>query len=69
MAVDPHEFGAFVRDPRAAARKAGLTPREREILLSGDHNRLYAALVADALQPTARRTLGRRQPNRRSRTP
>lgn len=69
LAVDPQEFGAFIRHPRAAARKAGLTPREREILLSGDHNRLYAALAGDVQQPIASRTPGRRQSDRRSRTP
>jgi hypothetical protein len=55
VAIDPRAMGAFLGDPRGAAIEAGLTRADRAILLSGDQNRLYAALAADRPRPRATR--------------
>jgi len=45
LATEPDALSAFVRDAQSAARRAGLTREDRAVLLSGDQNRIYAALV------------------------
>jgi hypothetical protein len=47
IAIEPDRFSEFVADPRAAAEKAGLSPEDQSILMSGDQNQIYAALVKD----------------------
>ena len=44
LAIEPEKFSEFVTDPEAAAEKAGLSKADRDVLLSGDQNRIYAAL-------------------------
>ncbi len=44
LAIDPDLYSAFVSDPQAAAKKAGLTREDCEVLFSGDQNRIYTAL-------------------------
>ena len=46
LAIEPEKFSEFVTDPEAAAEKAGLSKADRDVLLSGDQNRIYAALVS-----------------------
>ena len=47
LAIDPETFNQFLTDPEASARRAGLSPADLAVLLSGDQNRIYAALTAD----------------------
>jgi len=47
LAIEPQRHSEFVADPAAAARQAGLSPEDQDVLLSGDQNRIYAALVKD----------------------
>ena len=47
LAIDPETFNQFLTDPEAAARRAGLSADDLAVLLSGDQNRIYAALTAD----------------------
>lgn len=48
LAIDPERFREFVIDPEAAAERAGLSKEDRAVLLSGDQNRIYAALMSDS---------------------
>ena len=45
LAIDPEKFNQFLTDPEAAARSAGLSTDDLAVLLSGDQNRIYAALI------------------------
>ncbi len=53
LAIDPEAYGRFLADPLALAREAGLSQDEREVLLSGDQNRIFAALTADRAEGEA----------------
>ena len=44
LAIESEKFGEFLTDPEAAAEKAGLSKEDRAVLLSGDQNRIYAAV-------------------------
>jgi hypothetical protein len=44
---DPQQLEAFKRDPHAVLDAAGLTPAEKTLLLSGNHQMIRSALVAD----------------------
>lgn len=44
IAVSPDKFGEFLSDPVDASKKAGLSPEEQSILVSGDQNQIYAEL-------------------------
>jgi len=45
LAIDPARYAEFLADPFSAAEQQGLSGRERDILLSGDQNKIYSALV------------------------
>jgi hypothetical protein len=51
LATDPDLFSEYVADPAASFERAGLSAEERALLLSGDQNRIYAALSADGPEP------------------
>ena len=45
LATEPDRYSEFVADPRAALENAGLSEEDRAILLTGDQNTIYTALV------------------------
>lgn len=51
LATDPDLYSEYVADPAASFERAGLSPEDRELLLAGDQNRIYAALAADQPEP------------------
>jgi len=57
LASDLELFCRFVANPEAAAKQAGVTEEDRELLFSGDQGRIYAALrpdlVPQMVQPAA----------------
>jgi len=48
LAIDPQELSDFIADPVKAAERAGLSPQDRAALLSGDQERIFAALTGRA---------------------
>lgn len=46
LASDPERLSAFIADPERAMNEAGLSDEERQLVRSGDQNRLYAALAS-----------------------
>lgn len=44
---DPQQLEAFKQDPHAVLDKAGLTPAEKTLLLSGNMQLIREALIAD----------------------
>lgn len=44
LASDPAKLSAFIADPQAVVKAAGLSKEEAEILFSGDQGRIYMAL-------------------------
>lgn len=61
LAVEPGHFSEFVADPQAAAEKAGLSQEDQAILLSGDQNRIYAAVAAGREQGAVQQSRPSRQ--------
>lgn len=53
LAIDPEAYGRFIADPVALARDSGLSQAEQDVLVSGDQNRIHAALTADAAEGEA----------------
>lgn len=45
LAIDPQQLSEFIANPGKAAERAGLSPENRAALLSGDQERIYAALI------------------------
>ena len=48
LAMDIQHLSDFVDNPQVAAEKAGLTAIDREVLFSGDQNRIYMTLVRES---------------------
>ena len=46
LAIEPEKFMDFVVDPASAAEKAGLSQEDLAVLLCGDQDRIYAALMS-----------------------
>ena len=45
LATNGNHLSDFIADPESAARKAGLSPKDQAILLSGDPSVIYATLA------------------------
>ena len=45
LAIDPQQLSDFIANPGKAAEQAGLSPENRAALLSGDQERIFAALM------------------------
>jgi hypothetical protein len=45
LAIDPGQLSDFILDSEKAMERAGLSPGDREVLLSGDQGRIFAALA------------------------
>lgn len=52
LASDPGELSAFIANPQEAAKAAGLSPQESEVLFSGDQGRIYLALRPESASAT-----------------
>ncbi len=48
LATDLDRLSAFISDPGKAAQDAGLSDDDHKVLLSGDQNRIYAAVASPA---------------------
>ena len=62
LAIDIDQLSDFVDDPHKASEKAGLSPQDRAVLLSGDQSLIYATLTAAATSTSGsggRRNVGK----------
>lgn len=48
LALDPAQYGAFMRDPDAVMRSAGLASESQSVLMSGDSAAILGSLAAEA---------------------
>jgi hypothetical protein len=48
MAIDPIKFASFIREPKTAIRRAGLSNKAAAVLHKGDQNVLYDLLSSDS---------------------
>jgi len=45
LAIDPEQLSDFILDSEKAMERAGISPEHRDVLLSGDQGRIFAALA------------------------
>lgn len=62
LATDPERLAAFIDDADAAMADAGLSAEERELVRSGDQDRLYEALADRRGTPRPARPTGAAEP-------